>query len=228
MFSYFLHNPNQFPINTDDEYHVVPFGHRCSSALVCKYASLRKFSLPFDWTIPLFPHKIQQVLENDFQDYLPDVHNNVFENKYNIVLAHFNSNIDEGIQEYARRIERFSTVMNGSHKIYFVYINEDFLYDPLYRETEFNDSLFSQMLELEVFMKTKYPTIDYNILYFNFKQHEIPKSSNIINVVLHADTIYDSFVPHYAESFRNYCGEVLVELFRTHLQLGYTNETFFG
>jgi len=228
MFSYFLYNPNQFQINLDEEYQVVPFGHRCSSALVCKYASLRKFSLPFDWTIPLFPKRIQQVLENDFQDYVPDVHNNIFENKYNIVLAHFNVNVDEGIEEYKRRIDRFSTVMNGSQKLYFVYINEDYIYDPLYREPEFNASIFSQMLELEIFMKTKYPAIDYNILYFDFKQHEIPPSSNIINVVLHANLLYDSFVPYIAEDFRNYCGEILVELFKTQLQLGYTDETFSG
>jgi len=224
MFSYFLHNPNQFQI--DSNYNVVPFGHRCSSALVCKYASLRKFSLPFDWTIPLLPNKIQQVLENDFKDFIPDVHNNVFENKYNIILSHFNSDKEAGIEEYKRRIERFSSVMNDSTKIYFVYINEDYLYDSEYRVDDFNDAIFSQMLDLETCIKTKYPNINYNILYFNFKQHEIPESSNIINIVLHANNIYDSFIPNYAEDFRNYCGEVLTKMFNTELQLGYTHETF--
>ena len=228
MFSYFLHNPNNFQIVADGNYNVVPFGHRCSSALVCKYASLRHFSLPFDWTIPLFPKKIQQVLENDFQDYVPDVHNHMFENKYNIVLSHFNSDPEAGIEEYKRRIERFSVVMNDSKKIYFVYINEDYLYDPLYREHDFNANIFSQMLELETFMKVKYPAIDFNILYFNFKQHDIPSSSNIINIVVHTDVVYDYFVPDYAENFRNYCGEVLAQLFNTQLQFGYTHETFFG
>jgi hypothetical protein len=75
MFSYNRYNPNGIPIISDS--HVIPFGHRCSSALVCKYANLRKFSLPFDWTIPTFPGKIQRILENDFQDFIPDVRNHV-------------------------------------------------------------------------------------------------------------------------------------------------------
>jgi hypothetical protein len=228
MFSFFLHNPNDLKIIPDSNYNVVPFGHRCSSALVCKYASLRNFSLPFDWTIPLFPQKIKEVLQNDFQEFVPDVHNNVFENKYAIILSHFNSDKESGIEEYNRRIERFSNIMKESKKKYFVYINEDYLYDPTYREEGFNHSIFSQMLELETFLKEKYENLDYNILYFNFMQHDIPPSSNIINIVLHANTIYDSFIPEYAEQFRNYCGEVLTQLFHTQLQLGYSHETFLG
>ena len=227
MFSYFLHNPNNFFHHSTEKYNVIPFGHRCSSALVCKYASVRHFSLPFDWTIPLFPNKIQQVLENDFKDYIPkDIHNNVFRNIYDIELSHFNSDINEGIAEYERRIKRFSTIMNEHNKLFFVYINEDFLYDPSYRTDEFNNSIFTQMLELETFLKSKYPNLNYNILYFNFKQHDIPPSSNIINFVIKAEYIYDAFYPDYAESFRNFCGEVLSNFFDTQLQLGYTHETF--
>ena len=61
--SYKIYNPNKIIIKTDNCY-VIPFGHRCTSALVAKYASLRYFSLPFDWTIPLYPNKIKNVLEN--------------------------------------------------------------------------------------------------------------------------------------------------------------------
>ena len=93
-------------INNTEDYYVIPFGHRCSSALAIKLASLRKMSLPFDWTIPLFPKKIKNVLENNFEDFIPDVHNNIFHNKYGFYLAHFNNNIDEGIKQYERRIER--------------------------------------------------------------------------------------------------------------------------
>ena len=105
MFSYVINNPNNFVINKD--YVVIPFGHRCSSALACNCAIIRKFSLPFDWTIPLFPNKIVKVLENNFEDFIPDVHNGVFHNKYDILLAHFNPNINDGIEEYKRRIDRF-------------------------------------------------------------------------------------------------------------------------
>jgi hypothetical protein len=71
MFSYKINNPNKFSIDVNGDYYAIPFGHTCSSALACKYAHMRKFSLPFDWTIPLYPSKIQKVLENDFEDYIP-------------------------------------------------------------------------------------------------------------------------------------------------------------
>jgi hypothetical protein len=186
------------------------------NALACKYANIRKFSLPFDWNIPLFPNKIQKILENNFDDFIPDVKNNIFNNKYGVHLAHFNSNINDGIDEYKRRIDRFNNIINQSKKIYFVYINEDYLYDEVYRRDDFNDNIFNEMLELEKFIKDKYINIDYNILYFNFKHHNIPTNSNIINIVLHSTNLYDEECPE-AYELRPYCGKILAHLFNTNL-----------
>ena len=224
MFSYVINNPNNFII--DDDYNVIPFGHRCSSALACKYANIRKFSLPFDWNIPLFPNKIQKVLENNFEDFIPDVYNGIFQNKYGFVLEHFNPNINNGVEEYKRRIDRFIDIMNQPRKKYFIYINEDYLYDNSYRQDELNDNIFNEMLELEKFIKDKYINIDYNILYFNFKHHNIPTNSNIINIVLHTTNLYDT--PNNApyEDLRNYCGKILAELFNTNCNLGYDCNVF--
>jgi hypothetical protein len=213
MFSYKIHNPNNFVIQND--YHVIPFGFRCTSALACKFANIRKFSLPFDWTVPLLPKQIKQVLENDFVDFIPDVNNGNFTNKYDILLAHFNSNIAVGIEEYFRRINRFMTFINQPQKIYFVYINEDYLYEPHFRDDAVNDNVFNDMLELEHFIKNKYVNIDYNILYFNFKQHIIPTNSNIINIVLHTSNVYNSPDDSPYGEFRHYCGKILSELFNT-------------
>ncbi|NJN62385.1 MAG: hypothetical protein HC795_13395 [Coleofasciculaceae cyanobacterium RL_1_1] len=153
MFSHTINNPNNFLIQNHDFY-AIPFGHRCSSALACKYAGIRKFSLPFDWTIPTFPSKIQQVLTNDFDDFIPDVHHNIFVNRYGIQLKHFNSNLDTGIEEYQRRINRFGDIIGQSdQKLYFIYINEDYLYDSDYREDCLNDAIFNEMLELEIFLQ---------------------------------------------------------------------------
>jgi hypothetical protein len=77
------------------------------------------------------------------------------------------------------------------------------------------------MLELEKFIKNKYINIDYNILYFNFKHHNIPTQSNIINIVLHTTNLYDSHNSAPYENLRNYCGKILTELFNTKLTLGY-------
>ena len=225
MFSYVINNPNNFVIKMND-YFIIPFGHRCSSALACKYANIRKFSLPFDWTNPLFPNKIVKVLENNFNDFIPDVHNGIYHNKYDFELSHFNPNTNNGVEEYKRRIDRFIDIINQPKKIYFVYINEDYLYNKSYRENEFNHNIFNEMLELEKFITNKYINIDYNILYFNFKHHNIPTNSNIINIVLHTTNLYDT--PNNApyEDLRNYCGKILAELFNTNCNLGYDCNVF--
>jgi hypothetical protein len=221
MFSYTINNPNQIVIKKD-EFVAIPFGHRCTSALACKYSNIRNFSLPFDWTIPLFPKKIQKVLENNFENFIPEVHKKKFRNKYDIGLAHFNENVDEGIEEYKRRIVRFNNIINQPKKIYFVYINEDYFYNADYQKESFNDNIFNEMLELENFLKRKYININYNILYFDFKHHTIPKNSNIINIVLHNK----DFGEKYIREFRAFCGKILSELFNTNLSLGYDVSIF--
>ena len=150
MFSHYINNSNNLTINNN--FYAVPFGQRCTSALACKYANIRNFSLPFDWTIPLFPSKIKKVLEYDFYGFIPDVHNNHFDNIYDIGLAHFNPDIEKGVNEYKRRIDRFNYIMNDNKKKYFVYINEDYLYDDNYRNDHFNDTIFNEMLDLEYFL----------------------------------------------------------------------------
>lgn len=191
MFSHKINNSNNF-IKDYKDFYVVPFCHRCSSALACKYANIRNFSLPFDWVYPLYPNKIKKVLQNNFDDYIPDVHNNIFNNKYDFTLHHFNPDINTGIDQYKRRINKFNEILNETNKKkYFVYINEDYLYDDKYRENDFNDKIFNEMLELEFLLKEKYINTDYNIFYFNFKHHNIPENSNIINIVLHTTKLYN-------------------------------------
>lgn len=224
MFSYVINNPNNFVITQN--YNVIPFGHRCTSALACKYANIRNFSLPFDWCNPLYPNKILKVLENNFDDFIPDVYNGIFYNKYGFSLAHFNPNINNGVEEYKRRIDRFIDIINQPKKIYFIYMNEDYLNDKNSRKDEFNDRIFNEMLELEKFIKDKYINIDYNILYFNFKHHNIPTNSNIINIVLHSTNLYDTWEGSPYSELRNYCGKILTELFNTNLNLGYDGSIF--
>jgi hypothetical protein len=227
MFSHIINNPNNFVIKTND-YFVIPFGHRCSSALASKIANIRKFSLPFDWTFPCLPDKIQQVLENNFDDYIPDVYNGQFSNKYGISLVHFNKNIKIGIEEYKRRIDRFNDIMNQPTKKYFVYINEDYLYDKNFRTDEFNDNVFNNMLKLENFIKDKYINIDYNILFFNFKNYNIPRNSNILNIVLNTSKLYNKAHHLAYNKLRTYCGKILAELFNTKIQLSFNSDIYFN
>jgi hypothetical protein len=218
MFSYTINNPNNIVIKQDKDFQVIPFGHRCTTAIACKHANVRHMSLPFDWCIPSFPKKIQTVLENNFNDFIPDVHNGIFNNKYDICLAHFNPDLNKGIEEYKRRIDRFNCILNEPKKIYFVYINEDYLHNSIYRQDDLNDAIFNEMLELEHYLKKTYINIDYNILYFNFKHHNIPINSNIINIVLHSKRIYNQEKRNISRNIRFYCGRILATLFNTKVK----------
>ena len=223
----FSHNiNNKFIINTKTEYNIIPFGHRCTSALACKYSNIRKYSLPFDWIKPCLPGKIQEILENNFDNFIPNVCAGNFTNKYDILFNHFNSDINNGIDDYKRRIDRFNSIINRPTKIYFVYINEDYLYDNAYRQDIFLENNFLEMLTLEKYLKNKYSTIDFNILYFDFKTHTIPDNSNIINIVLHTSNIYNEVNSAPYEELRNYCGKILAELFETDLVTAYDDSTF--
>jgi hypothetical protein len=228
MFSHYVNNSNNITITND--FYAVPFGQRCTSALACKYANIRFFSLPFDWTIPLFPGKIKKILENNFENFIPEanvIQQNAYFNKYDIALAHFNPDTEKGIEEYKRRIDRFDYIMHDSKKKYFVYINEDYLYNNNYRDDNFNNHIFNEMLDLEYFLKEKYINIDYNILYFNFKHHNIPENSNIINIVLHTTNVYDDEKVHAVIDFRQYCASVLSGIFGTKLNCYLNNDNNF-
>jgi hypothetical protein len=224
MFTHKINNPNNLKIKNNNNT-VIPFGMRCTSALVCKWAQLRKISLPFDWTIPTLPHKIKNVLENNFDEFIPNIPRTFF-NKYDIGLAHFNTNIPEGIEQYKRRIERFNNIINSSDKKYFIYINEDFLYDKKFRVENFNQKMFQDMLELEIFIKEKYTNIDYTIIYFNFTEEKIPSNSNIFNIVINTSQYFESESDAPVTQFRIFCAKILAELFNTEFKCEFNGDDF--
>lgn len=220
MFSYTINNPNNLVINNNN-FHAIPIGYRCSTAIACKYAKIRNFSLPFDWGIPWNPTKIQTILENDFQNFcnFESINNsNIMYNKtYDFQSGHFTNENNVLNETFHRRIDRFNNIMNESTKKYFIHINEDFIYSTYHKTYEFCNNIFNELLEFEDFIKKKYTNIEYNILYFDFNKHNIPKNSNIINIVLNSNVIYNTVHESPYEEFRMYCGQILSELFYTNV-----------
>jgi hypothetical protein len=157
-------------------------------------------------------------VKNNFEDFIPDVKNNVFRNKYGISLAHFPEDKDEGINQFKRRIKLFNEIFQSNKTKVFVYINEDYIYSEKNRKKEFNDDIFSQMLELDLYLKEKLKN-NYIILYFHWKKEKIPSNSNIINVVLNAKELFNDTESAHKNNliynFRNYCGEILGNMFKT-------------
>lgn len=231
MFSYTVES---FAIPPKGEYYVVPFGHRCTSALAAKFARLRDFSLPLDWLDTAFPGKIQRVLENDFQDFIPPFYTGTNKNKYDILFPHFNPNIEFGIEEMNRRIDRFRNILQqkssqDAKKVYFVYIAEDYLYEPSHRDKTFCEKISNEMIELDKFMNEKYPSLDYSILFFQFEnEYALPPSSKIIPITLYSENpFFPSFENSTYSLFRDFCGTILTELFQTNLDLGFSMDIFY-
>lgn len=189
MFSHKIHHLKKKKlVISENDFIIIPFGQRCSSAMACIYANLRKFSLPFDWTIPLYPKNIKYVLKNKFENFIPDVYNDNYKNIYNFRVAHFNSNKKQGIEQYNRRIQRFNDIMMEKNKIiYFIYLNDDYLINENCRNKDFNNNMFNELLNLELYIKQLYPHLKFQILYFDFVYHKIPKNYNIIQIELKSD-----------------------------------------
>lgn len=215
FFKYEIINKNIDFINYSyDTTNFIPMGHRCTSAIACNYASLRTCSLPFDWVQFLFPGKIKSVLSNNFEDYVPDVKNGVIINKYDIKLAHFNSNIEEGIQEYKRRIERIKDILKNNNNKVFIFTNEDFIYNNDFRTVEFKNKLISEIIDLDLYLKEN--QIKHNILFFDFNDYSdcIKEGIENINFVkFKTKKTFNKKNTKYSYRFRKMCGHVLKELF---------------
>jgi hypothetical protein len=128
--------------------------------------------------------------------------------------VHFNENIDVGIETYKRRIERLKEILNTSDTKYYVYINEDYIYNINYRKKDFNEKLFTDMIELEKTLIEKYNNSNFKILYFDFVEHKKEKDSNIIQIILETEFLcLESEAP--VNDFRKYCGKILSDMFNT-------------
>jgi len=218
MFSYTEHVASKkIKFVPTNNYTIIPFGHRCTSAIACKMAGLRNFSLPFDWINSGYPYKLQHVMMKDFKNYIPDEYQDNQEavmNKYDILLAHVNKNRDAGVTEYERRIERFRNIMKDDSTKYFVCIYEDYLYNTMHRKKYYHNNVFNGILEFEKYYKTNYGD-NFNIIWFDFIKHKIPDDSNIILYVVDPDKLYDDFEGSSYGAFREFCGMTLQKIFNT-------------
>jgi hypothetical protein len=215
MFSSEIPNPIKL-----DKCVTFPIGHKCSSALSANIAGIRHFSLPLDWCEHLFPKKLIRVFENNFEDFLPDKleelvrenTSNVFyyKNKYDIHICHIDINKqDEIIRAYKRRVLRAIELLSGTGNICFLYINEAYLWDRDFRSEEFNKKTFDELVELDTYIKTKYPTINYKILFIDFVKHKVPIESNIVMITVKSRALYDVHLDDPVNEFRNYCAKII-------------------
>jgi hypothetical protein len=221
MYTHTFNNPNNIKINDLYNYDIVPIGNRCYTASSCIRANLRVYSLPFDWICHTLPSTLKEILENDFNGFIPDVINSSFINKYDISFPHFDEDIDKGILDTTRRIERFKTLLKSSPKIYFIHLSFDYIIDKSWQTNEFNHNLMSNFVDLDYFLRKKYPHLNYTLIVFTFKKYDyLPRDSNIFQIVLTCNEPYnfDSFdekkFTKMTHELIEHCGNILKQLFK--------------
>ena len=116
--------------------------------------------------------------------------------------------------------------MNWTKKIYFIYFEEDYLYSNDYRTKNISNNIFYEILELEEFINKKYKNIDYNIIYFTFKENNIPSNSNIVNIILTTTNLYNKPYGCSIEELRKYCAKILASLFNTEINFNWDKNVF--
>jgi hypothetical protein len=187
--------------------------------------------MPFDWAALTIPGNLKHAIEDDLRNYIPDVKNGVFMNSYNIKLPHFNPQLDLGINEHHRRIDRFKGLLSGPAHLFFVYTNEPYLIHKGYREGPSIERCHKDMVDLDDLLASKYPALAYNILYIDFVDHPRLDDSRIIPITVSSSRLYDSTVDLslgvVIGDHRLFLGKMLAEVFGTNFCAEFRIDSFY-
>jgi hypothetical protein len=197
-----------------------PIGHKCSSAMALKNAGMRHLSLPFDWCEHLFPKKVIEIFEDNFEKFIPDAEDDLVcvntaygyyhKNEYDVHVCHIDIDIiAETIASYKRRILRAIDLLNGTKTLLFLYVNEGYLWNKEFRNEDFNKNTFEELVELDTYIKKRYPQLKYKILFIDFVKHDVPETSNIVNMVIQSTDLYDVHIDSVVADFRIHCSKLL-------------------
>lgn len=173
------------------------------------------------------PSTIKTILENNFTDFIPDVENGLFINKYDIWFPHFDKDLDKGIIDTQKHIENFKRMLTLPTKIYFIHSSFDYTVNKFWRTSEFNHNLMSNFVDLDHFLRVKYPHLNYTFIIFTFKKYNyLPHDSNILQIVLkrtsydnidifdnHSDPNWHIEFTKIMKALTQYCGNILKDLF---------------
>jgi hypothetical protein len=180
---------------------------------------MRNFSLPFDWCEHVFPKKVINIFENNFENFIPDTFDILvrensggyyYKNKYDINICHIDiKKTEDIIAAYKRRVLRAIDILNGDKNVCFLYVNEGYLWNKDFRVEEVNKETFEELIELDNYIKIKYPNLNYKIIFIDFVKHEVPPESNIVSMVVKAPKLYDEHIDSVVNDFRLHCSKLL-------------------
>ena len=142
----------------------IPIGIDCWPANTLIYHKLRKFSLPFDWTITY--NGVSDIIKNKFDNFLPISHNNKINIPSNTVFLH--QKFPDDYDKLERRIKRFLDLLNNTNdKLIFIKKGHNYCHHLCAKKEECilkND--ITDCEELHKLLSEKYPNLKYKIVVF--------------------------------------------------------------
>ena len=138
----------------------VSLGVDCGTANILRHLKIRNCSFPFDWVVTY--EGVTNIINNDFNDYLPKNNGNKYE-KLNVNSgALFLHNIfPQDIEKINRRIVRFKTLLETSaEKITFVRKSHG-----SHHHSEYNNVVndIDDAINLDALLRKRYPKLIYEI-----------------------------------------------------------------
>ena len=136
----------------------IPIGIDCGNAKFLRKHNLRKFALPFDWTITY--SGISSIIENNFENLIPLTNEN-FNAKYNVSFVH--NDFPNDNDKIMRRINRFKNLLETSQEE-LIFIRKG--HSPHHHdEVSFKiKSDIEDAEDLDNFLQKKYPNLKYKII----------------------------------------------------------------
>lgn len=142
---------------------IIPCGIDCGLADLLNKNNLRKFSLPFDWSVSY--GGISNIIKNDFKEFIPTNNSNKINKIYN--YSFFHNNFPEDIEKMKRRCKRLLDLLEKTKEEEVIFFrkghafhhHEECKKNELFLENDVKDSE-----NLSIILKEKYPNLKYKII----------------------------------------------------------------
>ena len=138
----------------------ISLGIDCGTANILKQLGLRNHSLPFDWVVTY--EGITNIINNNFTNYLPKVHDNKYKKlNINSGILFLHNKFPDDIEIMNKRIDRFKNLLETSNeKIIFVRKSHGSHHHGEYNNV-IND--IDDAINLDLLLLKKYPNLIYEI-----------------------------------------------------------------
>lgn len=135
---------------------IIPIGIDCNSALILRAMEIRKFALPFDWTVTY--QGVADIIRDDFINFIPS-DNNKINNISGIEFPH--NTFPQDAEKYKRRIERFKDLLKNSQET-IVFLKKGHLKDH-HHDYNIIENDMNDVEKLNIILKERYPNLKYKI-----------------------------------------------------------------